>query len=66
MLSADVNELETELTVEVTGTVMEAFVLTDVEDGLGVDLDDALFEDFEDERYVMAEGVEILDNVDPG
>ena len=63
--AAEHNDVEPEVTVEVTGTVMDAFVLTDVEEELDVDLDDALFEEFEDQRYVMAEGVEVLEDVDP-
>lgn len=58
------DELAPETTVEVTGTVQEAFALTEVEEELGVDLDDTLFEDWEDERYVMAEDVAVLENVD--
>ncbi|RBY90192.1 hypothetical protein DQ244_12035 [Blastococcus sp. TBT05-19] len=57
-------ELASETTVKVTGTVEEAFVLTDVEDELGVDLDDALFTEWEDEPYVVADDVEVLENVD--
>lgn len=58
------NELAPETTVEVTGTVQQAFVLTEVEDELGIDLDDALFEEWEQEPYVMADDVEVLQNVD--
>lgn len=57
-------QLAPETTVEVTGTVMESFVLTDVEDELGVDLDDALFTEWEQEPYVVAEDVEVLENAE--
>ncbi|TFV63982.1 hypothetical protein E4P41_03200 [Geodermatophilus sp. DF01-2] len=58
------NELAPETTVEVTGTVQQAFVVTEVEEELGIDLDDALFADYEQEPYVVAESVEVLENVD--
>ena len=57
-------ELVPETTVGVTGTVMESFVLTDVEADLGVDLDDALFAEWEQEPYVMAESVDVLENAE--
>ena len=57
-------ELAPETTVEVTGTVQDAFVVTEVEEELGVDLDDALFAEWEQEPYVVADGVEVLENVD--
>jgi hypothetical protein len=57
-------ELAPETTVEVTGTVQQAFVLADVEEELGIDLDDALFDDYEQEPYVVAEDVEVLEQVD--
>ncbi|MGY1709011.1 hypothetical protein ACI8AC_05820 [Geodermatophilus sp. SYSU D00758] len=44
--------------VQVTGTVEQNFVLTDVEDELGVDLTDDLYADFEGEPYVMASSVD--------
>lgn len=47
-----------------TGTVEETFVLADVEQDLGVDLDDALSADWEQQPYVVAEDVEVLENVD--
>jgi hypothetical protein len=43
---------------------MESFVLTDGEDELGVDLDDALSTDWEQEPYVVAEDVEVLENAE--
>jgi hypothetical protein len=48
----------------VTGTVMQTFVVTEVEEELGVDLDDAVFAEFEQEPYVVAENVEILENAE--
>ncbi len=57
-------QLAPEATVEVTGTVQETFVVTEVEEELGVDLDDALFTEWEQETYVVADSVEILENVD--
>ena len=58
------NGLAAETTVEVTGTVQEAFVVTEVEEELGIDLDDALFEEYAEENYVVAENVEVLETVD--
>ncbi|MGY1683199.1 hypothetical protein [Geodermatophilus sp. SYSU D01176] len=57
-------QLAPETTVEVTGTVQEPFVVTEVEEELGVDLDDALFAEWEQEPYVVADSVEVLENVD--
>ncbi|WNV77665.1 hypothetical protein [Geodermatophilus sp. DSM 44513] len=56
------DQLSPETTVEVTGTVMEGFTVTDVEQDLGIDLDDALFEEYADENYVVADSVEVLQN----
>ncbi len=42
--------------VQVTGTVRE-FVITDIEEEIGADLDDALFEEFEGQPVVVAEQV---------
>jgi hypothetical protein len=57
-------ELAPETTVGVTGTVQEAFVVTEVEEELGVDLDDALFAEWEQEPYVVADDVEVLENAE--
>lgn len=54
-------EVSPELTVAVTGEVREAFDLVTVEEDLGVDLDDALYEDWDGEPYVHA--TEIDDSV---
>ncbi|MFC3300629.1 hypothetical protein FJV46_06655 [Arthrobacter agilis] len=54
-------EVSPELTVAVTGTVKEDFDLVTVEEELGVDLDDALYEDRDGENYVHA--TEIDDSV---
>jgi hypothetical protein len=58
------NELAPETTVGVTGTVMQAFLVTEVEEELGVDLDDELFAECEQEPYVVADDVEILENAE--
>ncbi|MGY1608429.1 hypothetical protein [Geodermatophilus sp. SYSU D00700] len=57
-------QLSPETTVEVTGTVQERFVIAEAEEDLGVDLDDALFAEWEQEPYVVADDVEVLENVD--
>ena len=57
-------QLSPETTVEVTGTVQQAFVVTEVEEELGVNLDDALFAEWEQEPYVVADSVEVIENVD--
>lgn len=46
-----VNEGES---VEVTGTMRENFSVAEVEEQLGIDLEDELYADFEGENYVMA------------
>ena len=51
------DSLEAGNPVQVTGTVEEAFDLATVEDDLGVDLDDALYEDYDAEPYIMASDV---------
>lgn len=56
------DQLSPETTVQVTGTVQDAFTITEVEEQLGVDLDDALFTEYEQEPYVMAQGVEVFEN----
>ncbi len=56
------DELTAEALVEITGTVRDGFGITDVEDELGVDLDDAVFEGFEGEPYLVADGVEVLED----
>jgi hypothetical protein len=54
----DTTVLEPEMTVAVTGTVHPEFVIEDVEQDLGVDLDDALFEVWFQEPYIVAESVD--------
>lgn len=49
-------------TIEVTGPVMEAFDVATVEEELGVDLDDALYEDWVGESYVNATSIEAADS----
>ncbi|WP_258803152.1 hypothetical protein [Pseudarthrobacter sp. NS4] len=51
-------ELQPELTVKVTGTVHTAFDLMAVEKDLDVDLDDALFEDWDGEPYLQASTID--------
>ena len=46
------------LTVGVTGTVQKAFDLPTVEEEMGVDLDDAAFEDWDGEPYIEATSVD--------
>lgn len=62
----DAAEVEQGLTVAVTGTVEEAFVITDFEDEYGVDLDDELYADWEQQRYIDATGVDTSVNADAG
>jgi hypothetical protein len=44
--------------VQVTGVVADTFVLTDVEETVGIQLDDELLADFEDRPYLEATDVE--------
>ncbi len=62
----DAAEIEQGLTVAVTGTVGEAFVLTEVEDEFGVDLDDGPYADYEEERYIDATEVDMSVDADAG
>jgi hypothetical protein len=55
-----VPELEEGLTVAVTGIVRESFVLTTVEEDLGLDLEDEAFVTWESERYLEATEIEVL------
>lgn len=50
--------LAPDLTVAVTGTVHTAFDLAAVEEELGVDLDDALYEEYDQEPYISATSVD--------
>jgi len=52
------SDLEPDLTVKVTGTVQEAFDLATVEDDLGVDLDDDLYDDWDGKPYIVASSVD--------
>lgn len=56
--ATEVSGLADDLAVSVTGTVEESFALTDVEDELGVDLEDGLYTDWEGEHYVVATSVD--------
>lgn len=51
-------ELEPGLTVQVTGIVEETFDVVGVEEELGVDLDDSLYNDWEGEGYLVATAVD--------
>lgn len=52
--ATEVSGLEPDLTVAVTGTVQKAFDLPTVEEDLGVDLDDPLYEAYDQEPYIEA------------
>lgn len=54
----EMSEVTPGLTVEVTGIVQEAFDLPTVEEELGIDLDDAAFEDWDGEPYVEATAID--------
>lgn len=56
--ATEVTGLAPDLTVAVTGTVHTAFDLPAVEEELGVDLDDALYEDYDQQPYITATGVD--------
>lgn len=43
--------------VQVTGTVREGFNVTEAEQEFGLELDDGLFADFEDQHYIAADSV---------
>ncbi|MGY1709211.1 hypothetical protein ACI8AC_06825 [Geodermatophilus sp. SYSU D00758] len=49
---------------QVTGTLMEGFEVTDVEDQQGVDLDDPLFEQYSGQPYLNADSVELQEDPD--
>lgn len=54
VVGAEKNVVDKGDVVTVTGEVASKFGVTDVEDELGVDLDDPLFEPYEGENYVRA------------
>lgn len=56
--ATEVSGLQPDLTVAVTGTVHTDFDLPTVEEELGVDLDDALFEEYEQQAYISATSVD--------
>ena len=51
--------LEPGMVAQVNG-VVQTFVLVDVEESLGVDLDDESFLEFEDQHYIVADNVDLL------
>lgn len=53
----DLAELEPGRTVRVTGTVHTVFDLPQVEQSLGIDLDDPVYEDWDKEPYLEASEV---------
>lgn len=52
--ATEVSGVKPDLAVSVTGTVHKAFDLPTVEKSMGVDLDDALYEPFDQEPYIEA------------
>ncbi|MDG9705670.1 hypothetical protein [Streptomyces sp. DH37] len=58
VVSADAADVREGGTVEVTGVVREGFVPEEVADGLGVDWEDDLLTDWEEEQYVVATSVD--------
>ena len=56
--------LESDLDVSVTGTAEQEFVLVDVEESMGVDLDDDAFADWEGMPYIDASTVDGTVNLD--
>lgn len=56
--ATEVTGLEPALTVAVTGTVSQAFDLVTVEEELGVDLDDARYEEYDQQPYITASSVD--------
>ena len=51
-------EVESGLTVAVTGTVMESFDLPTVEDETGLDLEEDAYADYDGENYIVASEVD--------
>ena len=51
-------EIQQGLAVAVTGTVRDAFVVTDVESELGIELEDEAYAEWENQRYIVANNVD--------
>ena len=51
-------EIQQGLAVAVTGTVRDAFVVTDVESELGIELEDEAYAEWENQRYIVANSVD--------
>lgn len=51
--------VEADQEVDVSGTVIETFVLTEAEEELGLDLDDELYPEWEGQSYISANAVSI-------
>lgn len=62
--ASEMNDLESGLAVEVTGTVHEAFDLPTVESEMDVDLDDELYSEWDGEPYIEATAVDTSVEVD--
>lgn len=56
--ASDIAELEPGLTTSFSGTVHQEFDLATVEDELGVDLDDTLYEDWDGQPYIEAADID--------
>lgn len=54
----EMTELEPDLTVAVTGTVHQTFDLPTVEEDMGLDLDDGLYEEFDAQPYIEATSID--------
>lgn len=62
----DAGEVEQGLTVAVTGFVEESFDVASTEEELDIDLDDALFTDWEEERFIDATELDTSVDADAG
>ncbi|WP_337063180.1 hypothetical protein [Kineococcus sp. G2] len=51
--------VEEDMEVDVSGTVEQAFVLTEVEEELGLDLEDELYTEWEGQTYIMANAIDV-------
>lgn len=59
VVGAETEEVvEADTAIRVTGVVADTFVLTDVEDTVGIQLDDEILGDFEDRPYLEATHIE--------
>lgn len=58
VVSANDSQVQEGQTVQVTGTVRDRFDVVEVEDDLGLDWNDTLYEDWNDEHYIVASSVD--------